>query len=183
MKINCARLLTFGLFLLFVTTAGGQASAPQGVLDRFLKLDFLGARLDSDGFKKVLPLTDWNDAPGYDSSIIVRGYKAAEAEARGDKATIVVTYDVVGMIAGNTMWEAYAANPSSDSFKDQVKISYELILKNGKWKVHGPNELPHISLDLALKNEEALLADKSRDADEHKAYQQIVDALRKLSAQ
>jgi hypothetical protein len=56
-------------------------------------------------------------------------------------------------------------------------------LKNGKWKIHGPNELPHISIDLALKNEEALLADKSRDADEHKAYQQIVDTLRKLTAQ
>jgi hypothetical protein len=183
MKTNCARLLTFGLFLLLVKTASGQASEPQSLVDRFLKLDFLGARLDSDGFKKILPLTDWDDAPGYDSSIIVRGYKAAEAEIRGDKATVVVTYDVVGMIAGNTMWEAYAANPSSETFKNQVKISYELILKNGKWKIHGPNELPHISIHLALKNEEALLADKSRDADEHKAYQQIVDALRKLAAQ
>ena len=183
MRIKWTRLLTFGLLLLFVTTASGQAATPQGVLDRFLKLDFLGARLDSDGFKKILPLTDWDDAPGYDSSIIVRGYKAGQPEIRGGEAKIVVTYDVVGMIAGNTMWEAYAANPSSESFKDQVKISYQLILKNGKWKVHGPNELPHISLDLALKNEEALLADKSRDADEHKAYQQIVDALRKLSVQ
>ena len=48
MKINCARLLTFGLFLLFVTTASGQASEPQGLVERFLKLDFLGARLDSE---------------------------------------------------------------------------------------------------------------------------------------
>src|SRR4051794_7932153 len=101
MKIKGTRLLTFGLFLLFVTTASGQASTPQGVLDRFLKLDFLGARLDSDGFKKILPLTDWDDAPGYDSSIIVRGYKAGQPEVHGGEAKIVVTYDVVGMIAGN----------------------------------------------------------------------------------
>jgi hypothetical protein len=181
MKTNFMRFLTFGLFLFVVATASGQASTPQLVLDKFVKLDFEGARLDSDGFKKVFPLTDWKDAPGYDSAIIVRGYKAGPPQVQGGKAKIVVTYDVLGMIAGNTMWEPYAGNPSSESFKDQVKISYELILKNGNWKVHAPNELPHISIDVALKNEEQLLADKSRDADEHKAYQQIVDALRKLA--
>ena len=181
MKITFARLSTLALFLVFVAGVSGQTSTPQGVLDKFLKLDFEGARLDSDGFKNVFPLTDWVDAPGYDSSIIVRSYKAGAPQIRGGEAKIVVTYDVVGMIAGNTMWEPYAGNPSSESFKDQVSISYELILKKGSWKVHGPNEVPHISLDVALKNEEALLADKSRDPDEHKAYQQIVDALRKLA--
>jgi hypothetical protein len=181
MKTNSTRLLTLALFLFVVATASGQASAPQVVLDKFLKLDFEGARLDSEGFKKLFPLTDWKDAPGYDSSIIVRGYKAGPPEVRGGKATIVVTYDVVGMIAGNTTWEAYAGNASAETFKDQVKISYELILRNGSWKVHGPNEAPHISIDVALKNEESLLADKSRDPDEHKAYQEIVSALRKLA--
>jgi hypothetical protein len=179
MKTSSTRLLTFGLFLLFVATANGQASTPQAALNKFLKLDFDGARLDSDGFKKVFPLTDWKDAPGYDSAIIVRSYKVGAPSIRGGAAKIVVTYDVVGLIAGNTMWEAFKV--SSESFKDQVQIPYELVLKNGSWKVHGPNELPHISIEVALKNEEELLADKSRDPDEHKAYQQIVDALRKLS--
>lgn len=175
------RLLTFVLFVFVVANANGQAPTPQVVLDRFLKLDFDGARLDSNGMKQVFPLTDWKDMPGYDSAIIVRGYKAEPPQIRSGEATIVVTYDVVGLIAGNTMWEPYAANPSSESFKDQVKISYQLILKKGSWKIHGPDEVPHISIQVALKNEEELLADKSRDADEHKAYQQIVDALRKLS--
>ena len=53
-----------------VSAAPGQAANPQAVLNNFLKLDFDGARLDSDGFKKVFPLTDWKDAPGYDSSVI-----------------------------------------------------------------------------------------------------------------
>ena len=170
-----------GMFLLtLVSAATAQTSTPQDVLNKFLKLDFDGARLDSDGFKKVFPLTDWPDAPGYDSSFIVKSYKLGESSIKGGQATIVVTYDVVGFIGGNTMWEAYADNPSSETFKDQVRISYELLLKNGKWKVHGPNEAPHISIDVALKNEEELLADKSRDAEEHKAYQKIVDALRKI---
>ena len=171
------------IVLLFSALAAvnGQTTTPQDVLNKFLKLDFDGARLDSDGFKKVFPLTDWPDAPGYDSSIIVRGYQVGSPQIRGGEATIAVTYEVVGMIAGNTSWEAYKGDASADSFKDQVKMSYKLVLKNDRWKVHEPNEVPHISIDVALKNEEALLADKSRDADEHKAYQQIVDALRKLS--
>jgi hypothetical protein len=169
------------VLLLLASGVSGQTATPQDVLNKFLKLDFDGARLDSDGFKQVFPLTDWPDAPGYDSSIIVRSYKVEPAQVRGSSARIVVNYEVVGMIAGNTMWEAYAGNPSSETFKDQVKLTYELVLKNGRWKVHEPNEVPHISIDVALKNEEALLADKSRDADEHKAYQQIVDALKKLS--
>jgi hypothetical protein len=181
MRTNSTRLLTFGLFISFVATASGQTSTPQGVLDKFLKLDFDGARLDSNGMKRVFPLTDWKDMPGYDSAIIVRGYTAGAPQVRGGETKIVVTYDVVGMIAGNTMWEPYAGNLSSESFKDQVKISYELISKKGSWKIHGPDEVPHISIDVALKNEEELLADKSRDPDEHKAYQQIVDALRKLA--
>jgi len=182
MNTVATRLLIFTLVLFFAVTASGQTSSPQVVLDKFLKLDFDGARLDSNGMKRVFPLTDWKDMPGYDSSIIVRSYKAEPPQIRGAAAKIVVTYDVVGMIAGNTMWEPYADNPSSETFKDQVKISYELILKNGSWKVHGPDEVPHISIDVALKNEEELLADKSRDPDEHKAYQKIVDALRKLAA-
>jgi len=181
MNTAATRLLIVTLFLFLVATASGQPSTPQVVLDKFLKLDFDGARLDSNGMKRVFPLTDWKDMPGYDSSIIVRGYTAGTPQIRGGRATIVVTYDVVGMIAGNTMWEPYTANSSSESFKDQVKISYELILNRGSWKIHGPDEVPHISLEVALKNEEELLADKSRDPDEHKAYQQIVDALRKLA--
>ena len=182
MNTVATRLLIFTLVLFFVATVSAQTSSPQVVLDKFLKLDFDGARLDSNGMKRVFPLTDWKDMPGYDSSIIVRGYKAEAPQIRGAAAKIAVTYDVVGMIAGNTMWEPYADNPSSETFKDQVKISYELILKNGSWKVHGPDEVPHISIDVALKNEEELLADKSRDPDEHKAYQKIVDALRTLAA-
>jgi hypothetical protein len=176
-----SRLLIFGIFVLCAVSAGGQTSTPQEVLNKFLKLDFDGARLDSEGFKKVFPLTDWPDAPGYDSSIIVRSYKVGEPQVQRSQAKIVVTYEVVGMIAGNTAWEAYADNPKSETFKDDVTITYVLVLKNGKWKVHEPNQAPHISIDVALKNEEALLADKSREADEHKAYQNIVDALRKLA--
>ena len=185
-RVNDMRTTSLGVaavaVLLFVAAVvNGQTATPQDVLNKFLKLDFDGARLDSDGFKKVFPLTDWPDAPGYDSSIIVRGYKVGVPQIRGSEATIAVTYDVVGMIAGNTTWEAYTGAASSESFKDQVKMSYKLVLKNGRWKVHEPNEVPHISIDVALKNEEALLADKNRDPDEHKAYQQIVDALKKLS--
>jgi hypothetical protein len=181
MKRRSLGVAVIALFLFAVSGVNAQTAGPQDVLNRFLKLDFDGARLDSDGFKKVFPLTDWPDAPGYDSSIIVRSYKAEGPHIRGGEAKIVVTYDVVGMIAGNTVWEPFAGNTSSETFKDQVKISYEVVLKNGRWKVHGPNELPHISIDVALKNEEALLVDKSRDPEEHKAYQQIVDALKKLS--
>jgi hypothetical protein len=181
MKTTPARLLTLGFFLVFVAMASGQTSTPLVVLEKFLKLDFDGARLDSNGMERVFPLTDWKDMRGYDSSIIVRGYTAGTPQIRGGQATIVVTYDVVGMIAGNTMWEPYAGNSASESFEDQVKLSYELILTNGSWKIHGPDEVPHISIEVALKNEEELLADKSRDPGEHKAYQQIVDALRKLA--
>jgi hypothetical protein len=181
MRRTLLRLSALPLLLFLASGVIGQSATPQDVLNKFLKLDYDGARLDSDGFKKVFPLTDWEDAPGYDSSIIVRSYKAGLPRISGAEAKIEVTYEVVGMIAGNTMWEAYSGDSASETFKDQIRISYELILKNGRWKVHGPNEVPHISIDVALKNEEALLADKSRDAEEHKAYQQIVEALKKLS--
>jgi len=164
-----------------VSTAHGQASNPQAVLNNFLKLDFDGARLDSDGFKKVFPLTDWKDAPGYDSSVIVRGYKVGQPSVRGGKATIEVTYDVVGFIGGNTMWEAYNAKVPTETFKDQVRVQYELVTRNGAWKVHGPDVGPHISVDVALKNEESLLAESTSGSDEQKSYKQIVDTLRKLS--
>src|SRR3954470_4689400 len=170
MKTVTIRLLTFSLFVLVAVTANGQTSTPQATLDQFLKLDFDGARLDSDGFKQILPLTVWKDSPGFDSTIVVRGYKAGEPSIQGNRAKILVTYDVVGMIGGNTMWEAYEGNSPAESFKDQVRISYNLVLRNGRWKVEGPNELPHVSIAVTLKNEEELLADKTRDPEEHKAY-------------
>ena len=181
-RLLSARFLVLAIIsMCVVSIARGQASTPTAVLNNFLKLDFDGARLDSDGFKKVFPLTDWKDAPGYDSSVIVRGYKVGPPSVRGGTATIVVTYDVVGFIGGNTMWEAYNEKAPTETFKDQVRVPYELVTKNGRWRVHGPDVGPHISVDVALKNEEALLSGSPSDSDEHKSYQQIVDALRKLS--
>jgi len=181
-RLPAIRFVILALFsMCIVSTAHGQTSNPQADVNNFLRLDLDGARLDSDGFKKVFPLTDWKDAPGYDSSIIVRGYKAGRPSVTGGRAAIVVTYDVVGFIGGNTAWDAYNEKAPTETFKDQVRIRYELIMKNGKWKVHGPNEAPHISVDVALKNEESLLAESTNGSDEQKSYKQIVDALRKLS--
>lgn len=177
--------IRFVILVLFsmciVPAALSQASNPQTVLNNFLKLDFEGARLDSDGFKKVFPLTDWKDAPGYDSSVIVRGYKVGQPSVRGGKATVEVTYDVVGFIGGNTVWEAYNEKAPTDTFKDLVRVQYELVTKNGAWKVHGPDVGPHISVEVALKNEESLMAESTSGSDEQKSYKQIVDALRKFS--
>ena len=78
-------------------------------------------------------------------------------------------------------WEAYNGKAPTETFKDQVRIKYELIMKNGKWKVHGPDEAPHISVEVALKNEETLLAESPNGSDDQKSYRQIVEALRKLS--
>ena len=167
--------------LALVQSASAQTQTAQDVLTQFVKLDFGGARLDSDGFKKVFPLTDWPDAPGYDSSIIIKSYKIGAPTMRAGKTVIPVTYDVVGFMSGNVMWEAYADNPNSESFKDQVKVNYELVTKKGQWKVHEPDTLPHISVAVALKNEEALLAEAAAGSDEQKSYQKIVDALRKIT--
>ena len=158
-----------------------SAQTAQDVLTKFVKLDFDGARLDSDGFKKVFPLTDWPDAPGYDSAIIIKSYKIGAPTERSGKTFIPVTYEVVGFMSGNVMWEAYADNPNSESFKDQVKVNYELVSKKGQWKVHEPDTLPHISVAVALKNEEALLAEAAAGSDEQKSYQKIVNALRNIT--
>src|SRR2546426_4314532 len=123
-RLPAIRFVILALFSMCITSAAlGQASS-SAVLNDFLKLDFDGARLDSDGFKKVFPLTDWKDAPGYDSSVIVRGYKVGQPSVRGGKAMVEVTYDVVGFIGGNTAWESYNEKAPTETFKDQVRIRY-----------------------------------------------------------
>jgi hypothetical protein len=156
------------------------APAAEDILKQFLKLDYDGAGLSTDGNGKIHPLTTWEDGPGWDACIVVTGYKIGEPRNSGMDVIIPVTYEVLGMVSGGVEWIPLSKKNRSNTFGDQVDVDYVLAKIDGGWKIKGPQIYPHVSLDVALEMHERNLADIPADMKIQKDKENILAILRKL---
>ncbi|MFA6148236.1 MAG: hypothetical protein WC899_08515 [bacterium] len=157
----------------------GEILSPEDVLDKYMKMDMEGYRIYDNN--DIYELTDWNADPGYDVEVIIRGYKRGKTIFKGNKALIRVRYDVVGFVNGGVNWEPYDGKHLTENNKGQIDIIYELIRKNGKWKIRNPNPFPHISLATSLAFNESQLPGPSGEPEIQKDMKNVVNILRGLS--
>jgi hypothetical protein len=112
---------------------------------------------------------------------VIRGYKIGKTIMEGNRAIIPVTYDVVGIVNGGVFWEPYSTESESSKSMEDIRANYELRRINGQWKIHRPQLMPHISINVALKHHESLLPGPSGDPQIQKDMKKVVDILRKLA--
>lgn len=115
----------------------------------FLEADGAGQALSSGtAMKKVLVYTIWEDAPGWDTFVLVTSYKIGDSVTQDSKAQVSVTYQVLG--------ELHALDQSIADWKlvkkpVVEKVSFHLERVNGQWKITEPQLAPHLTTSFALE--------------------------------
>lgn len=132
--------LTFLLILLMPVYSSAQEnnhpSTPEEVVQKFCQLDADGMRLRGDTWRKsVLPLVTQVEEAG-DMIFVIESFKVGKATLNGDKATVPVDYVTIG----STDFIQFS-NPSP---KWVNPYPYQLVKKNGVWKIDGPISAPHV---------------------------------------
>lgn len=122
-------------------------------------LDANGRRLSSLTWKEVRPYISWTDEPGWDTVIVISGYRVASVNEKSNSlSTVTVEYQVIG-------------SSSSEFIPAKTVESVEFIVRKTArgWKIKSPNYLlPHVLVRPLIAHVEGIdnkaLAAKLREA-------------------
>jgi hypothetical protein len=139
-------LLQLIILCLFLTACGTEdrknyPQTPEAVVQKFCELDAKGDRLSADTMNNISDLVAWTDVGG-EVMFIIDGFAVGKAAIKDSKATVPVHYinlgstDFIDFSMPSPKW----ANP----------YVYQLVLKNGKWKMDAPVSGPHVDWKTAI---------------------------------
>jgi hypothetical protein len=127
------------LFVLFVAppnTFGEYPRTPAGVVRLYCDFDLRSGRISSENFEKLPPIVTWEEEPGWDTVVVVSGFKILSSTQTHDRAVVTVEWSVLG--------RSEAENVVREQ-KSEV-IAYQLKFLKGLWKIDSPVIPPHVSL-------------------------------------
>jgi len=109
--------------------------SPQGVVQAYLSEDF---RRAANYWERVSRYTTWSDAPGWDVTVIVSGFRiTGHTETLGDADVEVeyaqatdYSYDEIGPVLGKS--------------SAVEKVNFHLVRPRGCWKIETPQSPPHL---------------------------------------
>lgn len=146
-------------------------STPEDIVQKFCQLDADGMRLRGDTWRqRVLPLVTWTEEAG-DMIFIIESFKVSKATVNGDKATVPVDYVTIG----STDFIQFA-NPSP---KWVNTYSYQLVKKNGLWKIDAPISGPHVHWKTTIADLRTLQKNEPSRSAALEAIIQNIDKARK----
>ena len=79
-KCKVALLVIVPFILSCFFTAYANDSTPESVIKKFYQADFEGAKLSSEGYKRIKPLITWEHEPGWDLVFITKEAKINKIE-------------------------------------------------------------------------------------------------------
>lgn len=156
MKIG-NRIIHFLITGLILLTSAACVREPKNEADQkvvrtlvetYCKADYDGANLSTDNYKKS-PLPEFviageYEAPAWDTVSLVKSYSIRSVEVKGENASAVVMYEVLGEVPGTQEVEIKKENKS---------YTFKLKKQRGNWKLITPADLmPHIAVDTAIRH-------------------------------
>ena len=135
--------------------------APASVTAAYIEADGAGLALDGETAPKLLSFTTWDDAPGWDSFVVIKSYDIASAgwendkqhPKNGDKADVEIVYHVLGSMNGLV----FVPKPADET------VTFDLVRKKGRWKIVKPQIPPHLFLPDAIRALETIGAKDDAD--------------------
>jgi len=101
----------------------------------YCDFDLKSGRISTENFKKLPPVVAWEEEPGWDTVVVVSGYKILSSKQTQDHAVVTVQWAVLG--------HSEAENVTREK-KSEV-VAYQLKLLKGLWKIDSPVLPPHVS--------------------------------------
>lgn len=157
-KVDCSPVSIIFLFTGFLILclpshsvyASEKDFGPKRVVEQFCKLDANGARLSTEGWKKIAPFVTWSAEmhdeimPGEHINIIKK-YRVKNVVIFNAKAKVDVEYIILGLT------DTFTFFPSEQQV---ITVSYDLVLQNNTWRIKAPagpyvhweNTIEHLQL-------------------------------------
>ena len=144
------------------------------LVSKYCRLDYEGARLNSQGWAKMQPLVSWRTNPEYSEINVISRYAVEnDSTENHGKYTVTVHYHLLGSYNLGTGYAREA--PGSIQ-----TVEYTVTDTNGDLRItDSENGLPHPSRATMLK----WLNDKLSSTQDEQAKTRYQDALRVLQAQ
>jgi hypothetical protein len=144
-------------FLVLLLTASAFADAdypgaPASVTAGYIEADGAGLALNGETAPKVLSYTKWEDAPGWDSFVVIKSYDIGavgwnrDKSKDGDHASVEIIYHMLGVVEGLK----FTAKPAD------VTVDFDVVREKGKWKIVKPQLPPHLFVPAAIQALEAI---------------------------
>jgi hypothetical protein len=119
---------------------------PEEVVKAFCRSDIRGDGLSSDSWRNLQQYTIWEDAPGWDTAVIISHFETVPIRAQSYKAEVKVFYRILGRQSGDDV---------TLKRNSETRI-YRLQKKKGVWRITEPQLPPHISARTAIDHLEKL---------------------------
>jgi len=119
---------------------------PDEVVKAYCSADLRGDGWSSDSWKNLHQYTLWEDAPGWDTAVIISSFDAHSIRTNSEKSDVRVVYRILGRQSGDDFTEKRYS---------ETRI-YHLQKQNGRWKIREPQLPPHISTGTAINHLEKL---------------------------
>lgn len=120
-------------------------ATPQAVVAAFCQAYAQGNGLSSSSVSNVLKYTTWADTPGWDSAVVIRGYRIDSFKINGTVTEVTVIFDKVGILESG---ESHLLLTIVD--KSEVK-TFRVVKAGRQWKISKPLLPPHIEIDTAIR--------------------------------
>jgi hypothetical protein len=120
---------------------GSLKHSPAEVVQRYLTLDFKGARLDAMSIETVASYKSWEEEPAWGRVVVTRGFVVAEQYRQWDvidrlEVVIPVTFQVIGSVYLETA--GFVQEVETEEIRFRVKA-----IKN-RWRIVEPIFPPHV---------------------------------------
>ncbi|HMK76372.1 MAG TPA: hypothetical protein VK568_09370 [Thermodesulfobacteriota bacterium] len=143
-------------------------------------MDYAGKGLDSNGWNAISRYTTWIDGPGWDTVMVVDGYKIGNDKISGNRASVPVQYKAIGLIDGYT-WYGLRDKNFTDEARLELNPTFELVKNNGKWLIKSRQFRPHVSVKVIIEHLKTLLPGSANDPEQRKELEKTINIINGFS--
>ena len=116
---------------------------PADIVREYTRLDFKGARLESNSQEVLHPYTEWTEEPVWGAAIVVRNYTVVGDTKEWEivspmEAVIPVDYEVLGKV----YWETGTFLSESRA----ERVGFRVKGRSHRWQVIEPHIPPHVGI-------------------------------------
>lgn len=160
---------------------GHDSEAVRKTVADYCQFDFDGSRLSGKTWKELESLIGYEEEPGWDRAVVVRGFKVSRVKVTRNTATAHVEYAVVGQLEGAEEFRPLQSASAQEVAESNITaVDVQLKKVNGKWKIADFIPFPRVSVQKMIEHLESLYAEE-RDESRRPTIRKTIGEIKKYA--
>ena len=139
-KENVLKFEVIGFLLVFLSVSTYAQETPRDIVEKYCQYDFQGARLNSVEAQSYRLLVAYEEEPGWDTVIGVKGFEIGRVIVKDNVAVVEVNFEI------DRAWPVQI-----EQISEYSTVKVELSLENGSWKISKYIPFPRVSSEALCK--------------------------------